>query len=105
MSLVKLRRFETKLGERLEVLSDSSDVAGSVKGLRARYVIFGIPEDIGVQANLGIAGTTTAWLSFLQSFLNIQSSDFIEADQVALIGPFVFGDNQYLNASKAFTEE
>jgi formiminoglutamase len=105
LSLVRLRRFETRLGERLEVVSDTSDVAGSLRGLQARYVIFGIPEDIGVQANLGVAGTTTAWLSFLQSFLNIQSSDFIEADQVALIGHFDFGDIQFLIDRNAYTEE
>jgi formiminoglutamase len=105
LSLVKLRRFETKLGERLEVIHDTSDIEGSIKGLQAHYVIFGIPEDIGVQANHGVAGTTTAWLSFLQSFLNIQSSDFIEAENIALIGHFDFGDIQFLIDHNAYSEE
>jgi formiminoglutamase len=105
LSLVRLRRFETKLGERLEVISDHNDVAESIRSTQARYVIFGIPEDIGVQANHGMAGTTTAWLSFLQAFLNIQSSDFFEGDQVALIGHFDFGDLQYLIDKNAYSEE
>jgi formiminoglutamase len=59
-------------------------------------VIFGIPEDIGVQANYGIGGTSTAWTSFLQAFLNVQSNDFLVGEEIAVIGHFDFGDIQYL---------
>ena len=76
LSLVKLRRFETKLGERVHVLADSATITDSIKNLNAKYVVIGIPEDIGVQANYGIGGTSTVWIPFLQSFLNIQSNDF-----------------------------
>jgi len=96
LSLVKLRRFETKLGERLQVLTDANDVVVSIKSLQAKYIVFGIPEDIGVQANYGTGGTSTAWLSFLQSFLNIQSNDFLAGEEIAVIGHFDFGDIQYL---------
>lgn len=96
LSLVKIRRFETKLGERVQVLSDATDVAASIKGLSAQYVVVGVPEDIGVQANYGTGGAGTAWISFLQSFLNIQSSDFFEGAEVAVIGHFDFGDIQFL---------
>lgn len=96
LSLTKLRRFETKLGERIQVLSDAANLAESAKTLLSKYVVFGIPEDIGVQANYGSAGTSTAWLSFLQSFLNIQSSDFFAGEDIAVIGHFDFGDIQYL---------
>jgi formiminoglutamase len=96
LSLIKLRRFETKLGERVHVFTDSNSIAESVKALSAKYVVFGIPEDIGVQANYGVGGTSTAWLSFLQSFLNIQSNDFLTGEETAVIGHFDFGDIQYL---------
>ncbi len=105
LSLVKLRRFETKLGERVQVLPHSAEVAASINNLQARYVLIGIPEDIGVQANYGTAGTGTAWLSFLQAFLNIQSNDFLEGSEVALIGHFDFGDIQYLIDKNADNEE
>ena len=68
LSLTKLRRFETKIGERLHVLADPNNISDSVKAMTARYVLVGIPEDIGVQANEGIGGTSTAWLSFFSSF-------------------------------------
>jgi formiminoglutamase len=96
LPLVKLRRFETKLGERVQTLADPNEVEQSIKGLKPNYVVFGIPEDIGVQANYGQGGTSTAWLSFLQTFLNIQSNDYLVGEEIAVIGHFDFGDIQYL---------
>ena len=104
LSLTKLRKFETKLGERLQVLNEDRTPESFLK-LDAEYVIFGIPEDIGVQANGGTAGTSTAWLSFLQSFLNMQSNDFLNGDEVAVIGHFDFGDIQFLIDKNATTDE
>ena len=104
LSLVKLRRFETKLGERLQVLNEEHNMDSFTK-LDAEYVVFGIPEDMGVQANGGTAGTSTAWLSFLQSFFNTQSNDFLNGDEVAVIGHFDFGDIQFLIDKNAYTEE
>jgi len=87
LSLTRLRRYETKLGEQVGVLEDDHSPE-AFQRLNAEYIVFGIPEDIGVQANLGMAGTSTAWLSFLQSFLNIQSNDFLNGEEVAIIGHF-----------------
>jgi formiminoglutamase len=96
LSLTKTRRFETKLGERLQVLQDSSDIAKSLSVSNAKYVLFGIPEDLGAKGNLGIGGTDTLWIPFLQSFLNIQSNDFFDGPEVLLLGHFDFGDIEYL---------
>lgn len=105
LALVKLRRFETKLGERVQVLMDPQSPAESIKGLTAKYVVLGIPEDIGVKANYGTGGTGTAWLSFMQSFLNVQSNDFLTGEDIAVIGHFDFGDIQYLIERNAHDEE
>lgn len=104
LSLVRLRRFETKLGESLQA-GNGGTVPETLQSLSARYVVFGIPEDIGVQANYGTGGTSTAWLSFLQSFLNIQSNDFLEGSEIALLGNFDFGDIQFLIDKNAGSEE
>lgn len=104
LSLTKLRRFETKLGERLQVMNEELSPEVFMKK-DVEYVVFGIPEDIGVQANEGIAGTSTAWISFLQAFLNIQSNDFLNGDEVALIGHFDFGDLQYVIDKNAHNDE
>lgn len=96
LSLTRIRRFETKLGERLQVLKDSNDIAKSLAESAARYVLFGVPEDLGAKGNYGIGGTDTLWIPFLQSFLNIQSNDFFDGEEILLIGHFDFGDIQYL---------
>src|SRR5687767_11576056 len=96
LSLTRLRKFETKLGERINTVKEDVDLPAALAQLSSKYVVVGIPEDIGVLANQGISGTGTAWLSFLQSFLNIQSNDFLEGGEMALLGCFDFGDIQYL---------
>ena len=78
LSLTRLRRFETKLGERLQVINDAGDSEASMKGSTAKYILFGIPEDLGAKGNFGMGGADTIWVPFLQSFLNIQSNDFFD---------------------------
>lgn len=95
LSLTKLRRFETKLGERLQVLNDT-DMEHSLASSTAKYVLLGIPEDLGAKGNFGLGGADTLWIPFLQSFLNIQSNDFLDGEEVLLLGHFDFGDIQYL---------
>lgn len=62
----------------------------------APFVLFGIPEDIGVKANMGIGGADSVWVPFLQSFLNIQSNDFLEGSNILLLGHFDFSDIESL---------
>ncbi|MET0394968.1 MAG: formimidoylglutamase [Chitinophagaceae bacterium] len=96
LSLTRLRRFETRLGERLQVPIHPSSAASSIRESSASYVLVGIPEDIGDKANYGSGGADTAWIPFLQAFLNIQSNDFLDGSDILLLGHFDFGDIQYL---------
>lgn len=105
LSLTKLRRFETKLGERLQVAEDTAHIENSIANATAKYVLFGIPEDMGARGNHGLAGAATLWIPFLQSFLNTQSNDFFTGDEVLLLGHFDFGDIQYLIDTTAKSEE
>ena len=86
LSLTKVRRFETKVGERLRYLKAGGEWPEVLQQSTAKYVVIGIPEDIGVRANYGTGGTATAWLSFLSSFLNNRSNDFLPADNILLLG-------------------
>jgi len=96
LSLTKIRRFETKVGERMHVIYDNSQLERSIADSSAKYVLFGIPEDLGAKGNYGIGGTDTLWIPFLQSFLNIQSNDFLDGNEILIAGHFDFGDIQYL---------
>ena len=92
-SLTKFRRFETKLGERVQTISDN-EIEQTLATTTARYVLLGIPEDLGAKGNFGLGGADTLWIPFLQSFLNIQSNDFLDFGEILLLGHFDLGDIQ-----------
>jgi formiminoglutamase len=54
--------------------------------LKAKYLILGIPEDIGVRANLGRAGASEAWESFLKSFLSLQQTSLNDGRRFCVLG-------------------
>jgi formiminoglutamase len=104
ISLTNPRRFETKLGERIQT-TKAGEWPNVLEESSAKYVLVGIPEDIGVRANIGIGGADTNWYPFLNSFLNIQSNDFCTGEDILLLGHFDFGDMKYLIENNAFNEE
>ena len=79
---LSLRKGETKLGEKVTFLKTSEDLSKN----QAHFVIFGIPEDIGVRANHGNPGTSTAWEAFLGAFLNVQENRFFDGGKILLLG-------------------
>ncbi|MBY0480410.1 MAG: formimidoylglutamase [Chitinophagaceae bacterium] len=103
LSQTRIRRFETKLGERIQVVANAEDLEQSLKQSNAGFVLIGVPEDIGVKANLGIGGADSAWVPFLQSFLNIQSNDFLEGGEILLLGHFDFSDMEHLIEQNALS--
>jgi len=105
LSLTRIRRFETKLGERIHYIQDKAHLESSLQTASPKYILFGIPEDIGVKANYGVGGTDSVWVPFLAGFLNIQSNDFVVGDEVLLLGHFDFGDMKYLIEQNAHNEE
>jgi formiminoglutamase len=92
LAYTKIRRFETKLGERIRCISPASNLEEALQQPSIKYVLFGVPEDIGVKANNGMGGADSAWHPFLQSFLNTQSNDFLDGNEVLLLGHFDFSD-------------
>lgn len=90
LSITHIRRFETKLGERLQVIADTNNLEHSLEKSTAKFVLVGIPEDIGVKANYGQGGTDSLWRFFIEAFVNIQSNDFLEGGDILLLGHFDF---------------
>lgn len=62
------------------------DPAAFLKTSDAKYVLFGIPEDIGVRANYGRPGTASAWKSAIGSIANIQHNRFCKGSQILVLG-------------------
>jgi len=90
-SLITVRDGEVKLGERVHT-PEVADWVESLKACPARFVLLGIPEDIGVRANYGVGGTHTAWSEALKAILNLQNTDSLSGDSLAILGCFNFSD-------------
>ncbi|MGJ3234959.1 formimidoylglutamase [Marivirga sp.] len=82
-SYLKPREGETKIGEKISYGTDFKNSA-------AKFILLGIEESIGVKGNLGVAGTHTAWVSFLKAFLNIQHTHKLNGESIHLLGNFNF---------------
>ena len=54
------RSGEIKFGEKMLTIPKGMDIAVFLKTCEAKYVLFGIPEDIGVRANFGRPGAASA---------------------------------------------
>ncbi|MFN5418050.1 MAG: arginase family protein [Flavobacteriia bacterium] len=76
LQLTSWRKGETKLGESIV---DSENTA-------KKFVILGVCEDLGPQANGGNAGAKSAFSSFLAKFLSMQSNAFLDGKDILIPG-------------------
>lgn len=89
-ALVNQRDGEIKLAEQLQFFTGWDQLKQS----SATFVLLGIPEDIGVRANQGIAGASTAWHPAIKAFLNIQSTPFLTGKELMVLGHFSFPEQE-----------
>ena len=90
--ITRKRRGEKRIGEEVTVISNATRWYDELKKSDAQFVIIGIPEDIGVRANLGRGGAHTAWKPALDSFLNQQSNQFLSGKECCLLGHIFVDD-------------
>ncbi len=80
------RSGEIKFGEKMLTVPKNMDVFSYLKECDAKYVLFGIPEDIGIRANYGRPGAASAWESTLKSIANIQHNRFCKGYDLLILG-------------------
>jgi formiminoglutamase len=80
------RSGEIKFGEKILTIPKNCDPIDFIKSSEAKYVLFGIPEDIGVRANFGRPGAASAWESAIRSIANIQHNRFSKGNQIIVLG-------------------
>jgi formiminoglutamase len=90
LSLTAIREGETKAGEKFAVLSGNE--LSSLSKSPAKFVLFGIPEDIGIRANLGIPGSSKMWEKAIQKICNVQHNEFFNAESVLVLGEVELDD-------------
>ncbi len=80
------RSGEIKFGEKMITVPKETDPVEFLKTCEAKYVLFGIPEDIGIRANFGRPGAASAWDSAIKSIANIQHNRFCKGSQLFVLG-------------------
>lgn len=80
------RSGEVKFGEKVLTVPVGENAINFMTSCDANFVIFGIPEDIGVKANLGRTGTASAYESALKSLVNIQHNKFCKGTNLLILG-------------------
>lgn len=80
------RSGEIKFGEKMLTIPKGMDSTVFLKTCEAKFVLFGIPEDIGVRANYGRPGAASAWESAIASIANIQHNRFCKGSQILVLG-------------------
>jgi formiminoglutamase len=86
------RSGEIKFGEKMMTVPTDADIPKFLKHCEARYVLLGIPEDIGVRANFGRPGTASAWESAIKSIANIQFNRFCKGNELLVLGQIDVAD-------------
>lgn len=84
--ITNYRSGEIKFGEKMLTVPKDVDIKTFLKNCAARYVLLGIPEDIGIRANFGRPGAASAWESTLKSIANIQYNRFCKGDELLILG-------------------
>ncbi|RYD57924.1 MAG: arginase [Sphingobacteriales bacterium] len=88
---ISVRQGETKFGERVETV-EQLDWEQSLSQSKAKFVVLGVPEDIGVRANYGVGGTQTLWEPALKALLNVQNTTVLDGTKVMILGAFDFAE-------------
>lgn len=96
-AFISKRPGEIKLGE---------TITYGEPGLKTKFIILGIEESIGPQANLGFPGAENAFRCFLARFLNMQANRFINGEEIAVIGTVkTFNNFQDTQQAREIIEE
>ncbi|MDD3005015.1 formimidoylglutamase [Flavobacterium sp.] len=80
------RSGEIKFGEKMLTIPKNENPDTYLQTCEAKYVLLGIPEDIGVRANLGRPGTRSAWQNALKSIANLQHNRFCKGNRILILG-------------------
>ncbi len=90
--ILRTRKNEIKIGEEVGYSSPNGDWEKDLELSECKFVLLGIPEDIGVKANYGRGGAHTAWKPALESFLNQQSNSFLSGKSIFVLGNIFVDD-------------
>jgi len=73
------RSGEVKFGEKMVTIPKDQEVVSFLTSCEQKFVLFGIPEDIGIRANYGRPGADSAWDSAIKTLQTFNTIAFVKA--------------------------
>ncbi|MCX8148852.1 formimidoylglutamase [Thermaurantimonas aggregans] len=86
------RTGETRIGQVCLVPQNENEFYEILQNEQVKYIVLGIPEDIGIRANFGRPGAESAWRYFLPALLNMQSNQLFSGRNIAIAGALNLND-------------
>ncbi|WP_396152253.1 formimidoylglutamase [Flavobacterium sp.] len=84
------RSGEIKFGEKIITVPNDENWISFITQSEAKFVLIGLPEDIGIKANLGRTGAASAFESTLKSLVNFQHNKFCKGNELLVLGEINF---------------
>lgn len=91
------RPGETRFGQSIQLCDPKLSVEENLQQHAShggKFVLIGIPEDIGPKANCGNGGAELGWQAFLSKFLNLQANEHLNVSQILVLGAVNCADIQ-----------
>lgn len=92
--LVSTRNKETKFGELVKCAPNNTSYNAEILKTDVKYVLIGISETIGIQANLGFSKAYKAFNATLKVLLNTQSNSYSKPENVLILGQLAYPELQ-----------
>ncbi|SEP84160.1 formiminoglutamase [Flavobacterium urocaniciphilum] len=93
------RSGEIKFGEKILTVPANENWKEFITNCNAKFVLIGLPEDIGVKANMGRVGTASAFESALKSLVNFQHNKFCKGNELIALGEIDFSNEMEISKS------
>lgn len=91
------RSGEIKFGEKIITVPVNENWIEFITNCEAKFVLIGLPEDIGVKANLGRMGAATAFESTLKNLVNFQHNKFCKGSELIVLGEIDFSEEMEIS--------
>jgi formiminoglutamase len=98
------RENEEKWAQHIQLIEDANNWQEELQKSKASYVILGLPEDIGIRANLGKSGAAETFEHAVSAILNIQQNKFQDASKVLLLGHIDFSNEMKQSENASISE-
>ena len=91
------RSGEIKFGEKILTVPIEENWIEFITLSEAKFVLIGLPEDIGIKANLGRTGAASAFESTLKSLVNFQHNKFCKGSELIVLGEINFSEEMKIS--------